>query len=107
MSAVLVAASPRASMRRASVIELRQLRSRLQRASAGWGLALLMIVGCGRGAPLAMPVKGTVTFQGSPFAEADVAFTPKGGQPASGRTNPVRNDKGVSRPLIRGLLRFC
>ena len=66
-----------------------------------------MIVGCGRGAPLAMPVKGTVTFQGSPFAEADVAFTPKGGQPASGRTNPVRNDKGVSRPLIRGLLRFC
>jgi len=34
-----------------------------------------------------MPVKGTVTFQGSPLAEADVAFTPEGGRPASGRTD--------------------
>jgi hypothetical protein len=34
-----------------------------------------------------MPVKGTVTFQGSPLAEADVAFTPKGGRPATGRTD--------------------
>jgi len=32
-------------------------------------------------------VKGTVTFQGSPLAEADVAFTPKGGRPATGRTD--------------------
>jgi hypothetical protein len=34
-----------------------------------------------------MPVKGTVTFQGSPLAEADVAFTPTGGRPATGRTD--------------------
>jgi len=67
--------------------ELRLSRFRLQRASAGLALALLLIIGCGRGTPLTMPVKGTVTFQGSPLAEADVAFTPKGGRPASGRTD--------------------
>jgi len=66
---------------------LRHPPSQLQRASAGLGLALLLIVGCGRGTPLTMPVKGIVTFQGSPLAEADVAFTPKGGRPASGRTD--------------------
>ena len=26
---------------------------------------------------------------------------------SGGRTNPFRNDKGVSRPLIPGSLRFC
>ncbi len=67
--------------------ELRLSRSRLQRASAGLGLALLLIVGCGRGTPLTMPVKGIVTFQGSPLAEADVAFTPEGGRPATGKTD--------------------
>ena len=67
--------------------EFRQSRSRLRRASAGLGLALLLISGCGRGTPLTMPVKGTVTFQGSPLAEADVAFTPTGGRPATGRTD--------------------
>ena len=69
--------------------ELRLSRFRLQRASAGLALALLLIIGCGRGTPLTMPVKGTVTFQGSPLAEADVAFTPTGGRPASGRTDTV------------------
>lgn len=67
--------------------EPRQSRSRLQRAPAWLGLALILIVGCGRGTPLMMPVEGTVTFQGSPLAEADVAFTPTGGRPASGRTD--------------------
>ena len=68
MSALSVAASPRVSLRRAAMSELRHPRSRLQRASSGLGLALLLIVGCGRD-------------------EADVAFTPKGGRPASGRTD--------------------
>ena len=67
--------------------EPRQSRSRLRRAPFWPGLALLLIVGCGRGTPLTMPVKGIVTFQGSPLAEADVAFTPKGGRPATGRTD--------------------
>ena len=66
---------------------LRHPPSQLQRASAGLGLALLLIVGCGRVTPLTMPVKGTVTFEGSPLAEADVAFTPTGGRPATGRTD--------------------
>ena len=56
-------------------------------AAAVLGLVLLLIAGCSRGTPLTMPVKGTVTFQGSPLAEADVAFTPAGGRPATGRTD--------------------
>ena len=87
MSALSVAASPRAAMRRAFMSDLWHTRSRLRRAASWLGLALLLIVGCGRGTPLTMPVKGIVTFQGSPLAEADVAFTPKGGRPASGRTD--------------------
>lgn len=48
---------------------------------------LCLIVGCGRGTPRTMPVTGVVIFQGVPLAEADVAFTPKGGRPATGRTD--------------------
>jgi hypothetical protein len=48
---------------------------------------LCLMVGCGPGTPRTMPVKGVVIFQGSPLAEADVAFTPTGGRPATGRTD--------------------
>lgn len=48
---------------------------------------LCLVVGCGRGTPRTMPVNGVVIFQGSPLADADVAFTPTGGRPATGRTD--------------------
>jgi hypothetical protein len=57
----------------------------------GWlGLALLMGAGCGGGgAPAPVPVKGTVTLDGKPLADATVQFVAQdaGGRDATGTTN--------------------
>ncbi len=56
------------------------------------GAVLLTVCGCGRGDgfPPRVPVEVSVTYNGSPVAEAHVTFAPAGdgGNPAFGTTGP-------------------
>jgi hypothetical protein len=48
---------------------------------------LIALAGCGKGGPQIAPVRGRVTLDGNPLANADVLFQPDGSQrPSSGRT---------------------
>lgn len=56
----------------------------------GWGaLTVLAIasIGCGGDTPPTGNVTGTVTYNGSPVANANVTFQPNGGRPATGVTD--------------------
>jgi hypothetical protein len=50
---------------------------------------ITVVAGCGRGGPVVHFVEGIVLLDGAPIAEANVAFSPTGGEglPAVGRTN--------------------
>lgn len=51
--------------------------------------ALALVSGCfgGNAYPKTAPIKGVLTYQGKPLADANVSFIPSGGRPASGTTN--------------------
>ncbi|NUQ65546.1 MAG: hypothetical protein HUU20_24015 [Pirellulales bacterium] len=50
---------------------------------------VLGLTGCGGGeaVPETAPVRGVVTYKGNPVADAQVAFRPEKGNPATGRTD--------------------
>ena len=60
----------------------------------GLGLALVLLcaVGCGRaGTAPTLKVTGTITYNGTPVSDANVAFTPENGRPAVGVTDASGN----------------
>ncbi len=51
----------------------------------------LLLAGCGKGGPEIASVKGKVTMDGTPLANASVVFVPEHGRPAGGRTDSDGN----------------
>lgn len=58
--------------------------NRLLRKTCCWiPLAICFVGGCGKGGPDLAPVKGRVTFDGRPLADADIEFQPDNMLPPS------------------------
>jgi hypothetical protein len=69
---------------------MRILRSAAVATAAGFLMTLA--AGCG-GGPTYVPVSGTVTYNGQPYANAFVSFQPVGGK---GHENPGRGSMGLT-----------
>lgn len=54
------------------------------RLSIGALLAMTVFTGCGRSGPELVPVEGTLTLDGKPLTNKNLAFTPIGGTPGHG-----------------------
>lgn len=67
------------------------LRCRLADCGLIAVVLLMSSAGCGPGGPAIAYVKGRVTLDGKPLANATVVFIPEGGRPAGARTDADGN----------------